>query len=102
MTDVLIVLCTCPDAATARSLAGGLIGEKLAACVNILPEIRSIYRWEGDVRDDSESLLLAKTTGQAYARIESWLKDQHPYAVPEVLAFEVGAGSADYLEWVRN
>jgi periplasmic divalent cation tolerance protein len=102
VTDVLIVLCTCPDAATARRLAGGLVEKKLAACVNILPEIRSIYRWQGDVCDDAEILLLAKTTRQAYAQVESWLMEQHPYTVPEVLAFSAQAGSAKYVEWVRN
>lgn len=102
MTDVLVVLCTCPDAATARRLAAGLVEARLAACVNILPEIRSIYRWQGETCDDAETLLVAKTTGHAYGRLESWLLEHHPYEGPEVLALPVQAGAGGYLEWVRN
>jgi periplasmic divalent cation tolerance protein len=102
MTDVLTVLCTCPEAATARRLAGGLVEQGLAACVNILPEIRSIYRWHGALQEDAEALMIAKTTRQAYARLEAWLVEHHPYDVPEVLALPVQAGSPDYLGWVLN
>lgn len=102
MTDVLAVLCTCPDAATARRLADGLVEEGLAACVNILPEIRSIYRWRGATHDDGEVLMIAKTTRLTYAKLEAWLLRHHPYDVPEVLALPVAAGSSDYLDWVLN
>ena len=102
MTEVLILVCTCPDAATARRLAGGLLERKLAACVNILPEIRSMYRWQGELHDDSEALMVVKTVHQAYAEVEAWLLQHHPYDVPEVLAVQVQAGSAAYLEWVQN
>ena len=102
MTEVLILLCTCPDTAAARQLAGGLLDRKLAACVNILPEIRSIYRWQGELHDDGETLMVVKTTRQAYAEVEAWLLQHHPYDVPEVLAIQVPAGSAAYLEWVKN
>ena len=100
MTEILTVLCTCPDVATARELAGKLVERRLAACVNILPEIRSIYRWRGEVHDDSEALMVVKTTRLAYGRVESWLLEHHPYDVPEVLALPVQAGSEDYLDWV--
>jgi periplasmic divalent cation tolerance protein len=102
MTEVLAVLCTCPDAATARRLAGGLVEEGLAACVNILPEIRSIYRWRGATQDDGEVLMIAKTTRLSYAMLEAWLLRHHPYDVPEVLALPVTAGSSAYLDWVLN
>lgn len=102
MTDVLVVLCTCPDEATARRLAAGLVEAGLAACVNIVPEIRSIYRWQGETRDEAETLLVAKTTGRAYGGLENWLREHHPYEVPEVLALPVQAGAFGYLEWVRN
>ena len=101
-TDVLTVLCTCPDAATARRLAGGLVELRKAACVNILPEIRSIYRWQGETCDDAEVLMIVKTTRGCYADLERWLMDNHPYDVPEVLALPVAAGSDDYLAWVAN
>jgi len=102
MTEILILVCTCPDAATARRLAGGLLERKLAACVNILPEIRSMYRWQGELHDDGEALMVVKTVQQAYAEVEAWLLQHHPYDVPEVLAVQVQAGSAAYLEWVQN
>ena len=102
MTEILILVCTCPDAATARRLAGGLLERKLAACVNILPEIRSMYRWQGELHDDSEALMVVKTVQSAYAEVEAWLLQHHPYDVPEVLAVQVQAGSAAYLEWVQN
>jgi periplasmic divalent cation tolerance protein len=102
MTDVLVVLCTCPDAATARRLASGLVEQGLAACVNILPEIRSMYRWQGEIRDEAETLVIAKTTRRAYRGLESWLREHHPYDVPEVLALPVEAGAPDYLDWVLN
>ena len=102
MTEVLAALCTCPDVATARRLANCLVEQRLAACVNILPEIRSIYRWRGELQDDSEALMVIKTTRLAYTELESWLLERHPYDVPEVLALPVQAGSAGYLGWVLN
>ena len=102
MTEVTVVLCTCPDAATAQRLAEALVGQKLAACVNILPEIRSIYRWRGEIQQDAEVLLVVKTSRQGYPRIESWLLEHHPYDVPEVLALAVEAGSSDYMQWLLN
>jgi periplasmic divalent cation tolerance protein len=102
ITDVIAVLCTCPDAATARRLAGGLVERRLAACVNILPEIRSIYRWQGKICDDAEVLMIVKTTRRSYAELEGWLVDNHPYDVPEVVALPVAAGAYGYLGWVAN
>jgi periplasmic divalent cation tolerance protein len=100
MTQVLVVLCTCPDSATAESLATGLVENRLAACVNILPEIRSIYRWQKEVQQDTETLLVVKTSREAYPRLESWLIDHHPYDVPEVLALPIDRGAPNYLDWV--
>jgi periplasmic divalent cation tolerance protein len=100
--EVLIVLCTCPDTAQAERLATGLVENKFAACVNILPEIRSIYRWEGKVHQDGEVLALVKTTRQAYEGLQQWLLRHHPYEVPEILALPVVEGSENYLEWVIN
>jgi periplasmic divalent cation tolerance protein len=102
VTGILAVLCTCPDAGTARDLACGLVERRLAACVNVLPEIRSIYRWRGEVQVDGEVLMVIKTTRDAYAALESWLLEHHPYDVPELLALPAAAGSADYLEWVMS
>lgn len=98
--EVLAVLCTCPDAHTAQRLAAGLVEARLAACVNILPEIRSIYRWQGETCDDAEVLMIAKTTAGAYPALERWLLSNHPYDVPEVLALPAAFGSRAYLDWV--
>jgi periplasmic divalent cation tolerance protein len=100
--DVVVVLCTCPDGETARRLAAGLVAARLAACVNVLPEIRSIYRWQGETCDEAEVLMIAKTTPRAYPELEHWLRAQHPYEEPEVLALPVATGSSGYLEWVAR
>jgi len=100
MTQVLVVLCTCPDLATAESLATRLVENRLAACVNILPEIRSIYRWQNEVQQDTETLLVVKTSQETYSQLESWLIGHHPYDVPEVLALPIERGAPDYLDWV--
>ena len=70
--------------------------------MNILPEIRSFYRWRDEIQDDSEALMVIKTTRLAYTELEPWLLEHHPYEVPEVLALPVQAGSAGYLGWVLN
>ena len=74
----------------------------MAACVNVLPEIRSIYRWQGETCEEAEVLMIAKTTAQAYPQLERWLQAQHPYEVPEVLALPAAAGSPGYLQWVAR
>jgi len=102
MTNVVIVLCTCPDPAEAERLAGGLIESRLAACVNILPEIRSIYRWQGVLNNDGESLMIIKTSRQEYSNVQSWLEQHHPYDVPEIIALPIEQGSGAYLDWVVN
>ena len=100
MNHVLVVMCTCPDTDTAERLASGLVENRFAACVNILPEIRSIYRWENEVQQDSEALMVIKTSRSAYPGLENWLMDHHPYDVPEVLALPIEKGAGQYLDWV--
>ena len=102
MTNVVTVLCTCPDQAEAEKLAGGLLENGLAACVNIMPEIRSIYRWQGVLNNDGESLMIIKTSRQKYSSVQSWLERHHPYDVPEIIALPVEQGSGAYLDWVVN
>jgi periplasmic divalent cation tolerance protein len=99
-TEALIVLCTCPGQEVAERLAAGLVEGGRAACVNILPQIRSIYRWQGVVSNDPEALMIIKTSASAYAGLESWLAAHHPYDVPEVIALQPVEGSAAYLDWV--
>ena len=100
MTDALVVLCTCPDTKVAEELAAGLVDAGFAACVNILPEIRSIYRWQDELQTDSEALMIVKTSQGRYMQLERWLLEHHPYDVPEVLALRVEAGASKYLAWI--
>lgn len=101
-SGVRVVLCTCPDEDTAFELARGLVEAGLAACVNILPEIRSVFRWQGEVQSEAETLMVIKTSDGRYAELESWLVSNHPYDVPEVLALPVGGGLGAYLDWVAE
>ncbi|MEE4216082.1 MAG: divalent-cation tolerance protein CutA [Xanthomonadales bacterium] len=100
MSQILVVLCTCPDENVARELARGLVEQHLAACVNILPEIRSIYRWQGAVSEDGESLMVIKTSLLTWGQLENWLNRNHPYDLPELIALPVDKGLPAYLEWV--
>lgn len=98
----LVVLCTAPDRPTARSLAEMLVNERLAACVNIVPELLSVYRWEGRAETDSELLLIIKTRRGRYAALEEHLRQQHPYELPEIIAVPITAGLAGYLNWIDS
>jgi periplasmic divalent cation tolerance protein len=100
MTDVLVVLVTVPDATVAETLAEALVGEGLAACVNIVPQVRSIYRWKGAVERDDELLCLVKTTRDGFERVRARVVALHPYEVPEVIALPVETGHAAYLAWL--
>ena len=103
MSDtVLLCYCTCPDAASARRIAEALVTERLAACVNQWPGIRSTYRWQEAVQTDSEELLLIKTTDTRLAALERRLLELHPYEVPELIAVPVVQGHEAYLDWVRQ
>jgi periplasmic divalent cation tolerance protein len=97
---VLLVLCTFPDADIAADVVRKLVEVKLVACGNIVPGVRSIYAWEGCIEDTAEVLVLFKTTGPAYAKLEKRLLKLHPYDTPEILAFEAGAASSAYAAWV--
>ena len=98
---VLLVLCTHPDPAAAESLATVLVERRLAACVNILPGLRSVYRWQGRIERASEVLLLIKTTAEHFVELKEAIVTLHPYSLPEVLAFESRDGLDRYLDWVR-
>ncbi len=102
MKPIHVVFCTCPDEQTARELAAGLVENRLAACVNVLPAIRSIYRWKDAVHDDGEVLMVIKTAASKYPELENWLNRHHPYDLPEVIALPVEKGSSAYLEWVAQ
>lgn len=98
--DCLLVLCNCPDAATADALAVAVVEARLAACVNMLAPCRSVYRWQGAVARAEEVPLLIKTTAAAYPALEAALRAAHPYDVPEIVAVPMVRGLPDYLAWL--
>ena len=98
----LVVLVTAPSADAALSLGRALVDERLAACVNVVPGITSIFAWEGKREEAAEALLVIKTESRRYAALEQRVLELHPYSVPEVLALTVEAGSPAYVQWVRD
>lgn len=100
--STLIVHCTCPDAASADVLAQALVSERLAACVNVLPGVRSTYRWQGAVEHGDEVLLLIKTTHDRLDALTARVRALHPNELPEVLAVEAIGGLAPYFDWVAE
>ncbi len=102
MTDSIVIFVTAGSEAEAEKIARALVEEQLAACVNILNPIRSIYRWQGQVADDREWLLLIKTQAERFAAVESRVKALHSYQVPEVIALPIVAGAEGYLRWLRE
>ncbi|MBU1425471.1 MAG: divalent-cation tolerance protein CutA [Gammaproteobacteria bacterium] len=102
MNEVLLVITNLPDRAAAERIAETLVTERAAACVNIMAECTSIYRWQGKIEQASEVPLLIKTTRAAYPQLESALRKLHPYEVPEIIALPVNAGLPEYLNWVAQ
>jgi len=102
MTDAVVVLVTAPSAEKAAELARTVVEERLAACGNVVPGVRSIYRWEGKVQEDAEVLLILKTQRRRFGELRDRILALHPYAVPEVLALPVEAGSDAYLDWIAQ
>lgn len=98
---VEVVLLTAPDSEVAARLARALVSEGLAACVNVVPGVRSIYRWQGTLHDDAEVLLVAKTCADRAEAFGARVRELHPYELPEVVRLPVAGGSAAYLDWVR-
>ncbi len=103
MDDACVVLITTPNEDVAAKIAEALVAEHLAACVNILPSITSVYRWEGALQRDSEILLIVKTRqALLQSKLIPRVKALHPYDVPEVIALPITAGAADYLNWLAE
>jgi periplasmic divalent cation tolerance protein len=99
---VLVVFSTFPTADKAAEVARTLVTEQLAACVNLVGPVRSIYRWKGEISDDSETLAVIKTTAERFDAMKARLVELHPYEVAEVIAMPVEAGHAPYLAWVED
>jgi periplasmic divalent cation tolerance protein len=102
MTDAahLLVITNCPDAALAERMARTLVEERLAACVNVLPAMRSLYRWQGQVDSAEEFPLLIKARRADYPALEARIRGLHPYDVPEVIATPIVSGLPEYLGWI--
>ena len=102
MTDKRIVLSTAVSEEEARNIAQHLVERRLAACVNIVPQIESIYRWEGKVESSREWLLLIKTTAERFAAVRAAIQELHSYDLPECVALAIEDGSSGYLQWLEN
>jgi periplasmic divalent cation tolerance protein len=96
----LIALCTVPDAGTAERLARLLIEKHLAACVNIMPGLTSVYDWQGQIETADELLLLIKTRSDRYPGLEAAIRDSHPYELPEIISVPIGQGLEAYFNWI--
>jgi len=99
--EALVVLVTAPVEAS-RTLAEALVERRLCACVNILPAVQSVYRWQGEVQVDSEALLVIKTTAERFPQLQNAVLELHPYELPEIIGLSIAAGLPAYLEWVVN
>ena len=102
MTDARIVLTTTGSAEEARKLSRSIVERRLAACVNIVPQIHSVYRWKGQVEEATEWLLIIKTQAAAFERLRDAIKELHSYEVPECVMLEIAAGSKPYLDWIND
>jgi periplasmic divalent cation tolerance protein len=100
MTDKRLVLTTASSLEESKKIAHELVGRRLAACVNIIPKIESVYRWQGEVEEAQEFLLLIKTTEAASARVREAIEQIHSYDIPECIALSVEEGSLPYLKWI--
>ncbi|KFK92525.1 MULTISPECIES: divalent cation tolerance protein CutA [unclassified Serratia (in: enterobacteria)] len=99
--EAIVILCTTPDEATAQDLAARVLGEKLAACATLLPGASSLYYWEGKLEQEYEVQMLFKSDRQHQQALLTYLKQHHPYQIPELLVLPVMAGDKDYLSWIN-
>jgi periplasmic divalent cation tolerance protein len=102
MDEIVIVLTNLPDRAAAVKLAQELVARRLAACVNVLAECTSVYRWKGGIENTAEVPVLIKTRAERYAEVEATIRSLHPYELPEIIAVPVRHGFDEYLQWVAD
>jgi periplasmic divalent cation tolerance protein len=102
MAQVIVTLCTCPDKESAEKIARLLVESRLAACVNILPNLTSVYSWQGQIETADEHLLIIKSPQAGYQAIETAILSLHPYELPEIIAVPIGQGLPGYLNWIHS
>ncbi|HMB55781.1 MAG TPA: divalent-cation tolerance protein CutA [Arenimonas sp.] len=98
----LLVTCPCPDDASAKALAASVVADRLAACVQLLPGVASVYRWQGAIEHGMETVLLIKTWDDRLAALSETLRSRHPYQLPEIIALPIVGGSAAALAWIHE
>ena len=102
MTEYVVVYVTASDVKEARKIAEAVVGERLAACANIYPEIRSIYWWQGKVEESGESALVLKTRRELVPKVVEMVKRLHSYTVPCIVALPIAEGNREFLEWIKS
>ena len=100
--EEIVVLMTAPNEDEAAGIARALVEARLAACVNMVKNIRSVYSWQGNIEDDTEVLMIAKTRKVLFEALSAKVRELHTYEVPEIIALPIIAGSAEYLKWIRE
>ena len=98
----IVMLCTCPDPASGEQIALALVEERLAACVNLVPDLLSTYRWQGKVEQAAECLLLIKTEASRFEAVKERIQALHSYELPEIIALPITAGDSKYLKWMTE
>jgi periplasmic divalent cation tolerance protein len=102
MGPYIVCLVTIDDPAKAAKIAQILVEKKLAACVNIIPEIQSIYSWKGQICNEKERLMIIKTRGDLFHELQTTVKGLHPYEVPEIIALDIKDGLPEYIQWIND
>lgn len=102
MKEFIVVFVTCSSMKEAEKIGNSLVEKKLAACVNVVPEIKSIFYWKGKISRENEILLVAKSRMELFDSIQNEVRELHSYEVPEIIALPIEAGSEDYLEWIKK
>ncbi|MFH0931321.1 MAG: divalent-cation tolerance protein CutA [Candidatus Zixiibacteriota bacterium] len=102
MEDFIVILVTASSEEEAKKIAQSLVEKRLAACVNIIKDVQSVFRWKGKISDEKELLLIIKTRKKLYKNVEEVIKTLHAYEVPEIIALPIISGSKDYLYWIDS
>ncbi|MBW9140385.1 MAG: divalent-cation tolerance protein CutA [Candidatus Aramenus sp.] len=98
--SAVVVLSTVPEMGTGKKIAKALVDERLAACVNLVPYVKSFYVWEGKTVEDDEGLLIIKTDKESLEKVIKRVKELHPYTLPEVISIDISGGLPEYLKWI--